>query len=264
MCPFAGCDAGQTREYHELAIYQADEREALEEFLSFGLISEAISTIKSGKEATAYLCRGTKKLGARLAVAKVYHEQQRRNFANEAMYNEGQVILNGQVRRALAKKTEMGRAFQASIWVNREFETLSALEYAGCDVPTPYFATDEAILMEFVGSEGEAAAQLQHSELTNGEAAALLERLLWNVERFLGNNIVHGDLSAFNVLWTAGAWKIIDFPQAVDPRFAAPARKLLERDLVNLGRYFARYGIELDAARTADSLWQRFRYGELS
>lgn len=246
-----------------MAIYQADERQALDEFLGEGLISEAISTIKSGKEATAYLCRGTKKLGARLAVAKVYHEQQRRNFANEAMYNDGFVILNGQVRRAIAKKTEAGRTFQAAIWVNREFETLSALEYAGCDVPAPYFATDEAILMEYLGDADAAAPQLQHIELTTSEAGEVLERLLWNVERFLANNLVHGDLSAFNVLWCDGLPKIIDFPQAVDPRFARPARQLLERDLSNLGRYFARYGLEVDAERLADSLWWRFRHGEL-
>ena len=38
---------------------------------------------------------------------------------------------------------------------------------------------------------------------------------------------------------------------------------LLERDIANAGRYFARYGIEVDAPRIAEDLWRRFTYGEL-
>ena len=46
----------------------------------------------------------------------------------------------------------------------------------------------------------------------------MLDRLLWNVELFLGHNWIHADLSAFNVLWWEGRGTVIDLPQAVDPR----------------------------------------------
>ena len=242
----------------------SDVPPGIEEFLDQGVVSDVLSTIKSGKEATAYLVRGTKKLGARYAVAKVYHERNRRNVRDSSVYTQGRVIGNGQVRRAVEKKTATGREFESGMWVNHEFEVLSALEYAGADVPAPYFANDSAILMEHVGEgDGTPAPQLQQVELDPAEAGWLLDRLLWNVETWLANDIVHGDLSAFNILYTARKWKVIDFPQAVDPRFAPAARSLLERDLANLERYFGRYGIAFDAGRHANWLWNRFRHGEL-
>ena len=58
---------------------------AVEEFLSEGLITDVISIIKSGKEASAYLCHAHRSLGAKYVVAKVYHERSRRNFNNDGM-----------------------------------------------------------------------------------------------------------------------------------------------------------------------------------
>lgn len=234
----------------------------IDEFIDNGVVSEVLSTIKSGKEATAYLVRGTKKLGAKYAVAKVYHERNRRNVRDSSVYTQGRVILNGQVRRAIESKTEAGREFEGAIWVDHEFEVLSALEYAGADVPEVYFANENAILMAHVGDpDGTPAPQLQHLKLERDEAEEVLDRLLWNVELWLANDVVHGDLSAFNILYADGRATVIDFPQAVDPRFAPAARNLLERDLANLERYFGRYGIEFDSSRHAGLLWGRFRYG---
>jgi RIO kinase 1 len=235
----------------------------VDELLAEGLISDVLSIIKSGKEATAYLCRGGVNLDAPYAVAKVYHERSRRNFTNDAVYQEGRVILNGQVRRAVAAKTEFGRDVQGALWVDHEFEVMSALEYAGTDVPEPYVCTENAILMAYVGDESGPAPQLQHVSLDRHEAVRLRDRLVWNIETWLGQNVVHADLSAFNILYDKGRLWAIDFPQAVDPRFSPAARGLLERDLRNVGRYFERQGAPMDVERLARSLWNRWRFGEL-
>lgn len=236
----------------------------LEEFFDEGLVSEVVTVIESGKEATACLVRGTKKLGVGLAVAKVYHERNRRNFRDQSAYTAGRVILKGQVRRAVEKGTAAGREFEAGMWLNQEFEVLSALEYAGADVPAPYFCGKEALLMGYVAdAEGNPAPQLQYLRLEHDEAGTLIERLLWNVETWLACNVIHADLSAYNVLYANGAPTIIDFPQAVDPRFSPNARDLLARDLANVARYAARCGVELDHERTCRDLWNRFRHGEL-
>ena len=67
---------------------------AMEEFLDEGLVTEVLSVIKSGKEAAAYLCRGSRTLGHRYAVAKVYHDRTRRNFANDSVYAGGNSLMN--------------------------------------------------------------------------------------------------------------------------------------------------------------------------
>jgi RIO kinase 1 len=239
------------------------ELPAVEGFLTEGLITGVLSTIKGGKEATTYLCRAHPSLGAKYAVAKVYHERKHRNFNNATTYAEGRLILNGQVRRAVEGKTDFGRKAQTAIWVNYEYETLCTLYDAGADVPEPYASDDEAVLMEYVGDGAAPAPQLQNTALEPHEARPLLERLLWNVECWLAAHVVHADLSAYNVLYWKGRGVVIDFPQSVDPRFNPAARRLLERDLRNLGNYFVRCGLEFDPVATADDLWRRFTFGEL-
>ena len=84
-----------------------------------------------------------------------------------------------------------------------------------------------------------------------------------NVEQWLSLNRVHGDLSPHNILYWRGDLRIIDFPQAVDPRFNRAAEDLLRRDIANVCRYFAPYGIEASPDDIARDLWRRFTYGEL-
>ena len=84
-----------------------------------------------------------------------------------------------------------------------------------------------------------------------------------NVELFLACDLVHADLSAFNILCWDGAVRVIDFPQAVDAFDNPNARSLLARDVRNVCRYFGRYGVDADPVRLADELWERFLRREL-
>ena len=88
-------------------------------------------------------------------------------------------------------------------------------------------------------------------------------RVMNNVELMLSLNLVHGDLSPHNVLYQHGEVRIIDFPQASDPRFNRHAQELLSRDIANVVRYFGQYGIEADAAALSQELWGRFVRAEL-
>jgi RIO kinase 1 len=237
--------------------------EPLEEFYDFGLLTGEISEIKSGKEATAYMVGATDKLGSDFAVAKVYHDRTRRNFAAASVYQEGRVILKGQVERAVKKHTEFGRAAEDAMWVDHEFEWLSTLHYAGVDVPAPYYSNDRAILMEFIGDETGPAPLLQHAAIEREPAGELFLGLLRNIEGMLAQNCVHGDLSPFNILFHAGRAVIIDLPQCIDPRASSRAREMLGRDVANVARYFARHGIKFDAERHTSNLWRRFELGQL-
>lgn len=241
------------------------ELAALEEFLADGMITSVLSTLKSGKEAATYLCRAGGELRKhRFVVAKVYHDRQKRNFKNDAIYNDGRVILaSGQVKRAIHSRTEFGLAVDMAMWVDREFDALSELHYAGCDVPEPFAATGGAILMEYLGDEDGAAPQLQFAHLDAQEWRAAADRVVWNIETMLDNHRIHGDLSAFNVLYWRGRPVIIDLPQCVDPRQNSKARGLLERDVANVAKFFSRHGVDLDAERISTRLWNQYHFGDL-
>jgi RIO kinase 1 len=117
--------------------------------------------------------------------------------------------------------------------------------------------------MEYIGNEQGAAPALQQVSVPESEVRLLFERVLGNIELFLRLNWVHGDLSAYNILYTPAGIAVIDFPQAVDPRANRNAQDLLARDLDNVCRYFGRYGVRSDANRIAHFLWGRFVRSEL-
>ncbi|TMD63741.1 MAG: hypothetical protein E6I91_12360 [Chloroflexi bacterium] len=250
-------------EEQELLAAQDPVQAALDFFYTEGLITEVLYTVKSGKEATVYCCQAHPSTGAELLAAKVYRPRNNRGFKNDAVYQEGRVILEGHVRRAVQNKSRFGREVQFAMWVNYEFEALKALYHVGADIPRPIARTERAILMEYLGNRQQAAPSLQYVELSKDEVRSVFERLMRNIELWLAHNYIHADLSAYNVLYWQGQVSIIDFPQAVDPRFNPNAFTLLARDIENICRYVARYGLERDGQRIAERLWHKFKNAEL-
>src|SRR4029077_6001623 len=111
--------------------------------------------------------------------------------------------------------------------------------------------------MEYVGDEIMPAPTLSHITLERDEAHALFERMLRNIELMLAAQVVHGDLSAYNVLYWEGELAIIDFPQVVDPRQNSEAADIFRRDVARICQYFARYGVASQPDRLAHDLWAR-------
>jgi RIO kinase 1 len=230
------------------------------EFISGGLVREVLSMIKSGKEASAYLCRAHPSLNTKWAVAKVYHERDRRNFANATQYTDGYVILSRAVRQAIKAKKALGRGFEQFIWVNREYDALCAAFDAGVSVPEPFACTEDSVLMEYVGDGSGPAPQLQSVDLAPPEAATCRDAILGDIATLLAHDIVHADLSPYNILWWKGRPRIIDLPQSVDPRMSSHARRLLGRDVTNVSRYLSRFGAGFDPDAVTDRLWHAWEH----
>ena len=238
---------------------------AIDPLIDDELIDDVLYPVKSGKEATLYCCRGGVRANADLVAVKVYKPQQFRAFRNDSVYQEGRVILDRRSARAAAKRTRHGRQVQASLWTNSEFETLRVLHRAGASVPRPLGQSNGAIAMEWIGNGETPAPQLKDVRLGLDQAQAAFEQLMRDIELWLACNVVHGDLSAYNVLWDAERSRVvtIDFPQASDPRANANAEALLFRDVANVCRHFARSGVAAPADALAADLWQRFTCGQL-
>jgi RIO kinase 1 len=152
---------------------------------------------------------------------------------------------------------------QGSLWVNREWETLGALSEAGAPVPRPIAATEDAILMSYIGDEDQAAPQLRSYRPDQEEAEDLFLQIMRAIELMLYRNVIHGDLSPYNVLVWDGRATVIDFPQAVDPRKNRHAEVLLERDVTKICEYFARFGIRSSPHRLASDLSTAWRFADL-
>lgn len=235
-----------------------DELRPLNPFLDKGFISEVLYRLKSGKEATVFCCRGGPAAGADLVAAKIYRSN--RSFKNDAVYQEGRVVLDARMRRAVKKKSRTGREGKFSNWVGSEYATLEVLHAEGADVPRPIAQQGSAVLMQYFGDEEGPAPLLRDVRLERQLARPFFYKLVDNIALFLACNCVHGDLSPYNILYAEEKLSIIDFPQAVDARSNRHARELLVRDLENVYGYFARLGVEANTRRIADGLWHRFMH----
>lgn len=227
------------------------------------LITDVLHVIKSGKEATVYCCRAHPRTGHKLLAAKVYRPLEYRRFRNDAVYRSARVILDRRLRRAVRRKTRTGRGVQFGRWMGNEFETLQILHGAGADVPQPVALCGSAVLMEYVGAERSPARTLNKVKLAPDEAEPLFARLMRNVELWLAHHRVHADLSAFNILYWKGRMKVIDFPQAVDPRLNPSSFMLLLRDVDHVCGYFSRFAVQANPHELAEDLWTRYLRDEL-
>jgi RIO kinase 1 len=240
------------------------EATALDHFLGEGLVTDVVRIIKTGKEASVHLCRANRSTtGEELLALKVYHPLDRRDFRDESIYRDGEWIKERRIRVALEKKTRFGREVQGALWVSREWETLRALSEAGAPVPRPLAATEDAILMTYVGDEETAAPQLRSVRPEPEEARDLFEQVMRAVQLLLYRNVIHGDLSAYNVLVWEGEATVIDLPQAVDPRKNRHAEEMLRRDVTRICEHFARFGVTSSPARLAADLWNGWRFADL-
>jgi RIO kinase 1 len=232
-------------------------------------IMDILAQVKGGKEANVYCCTAHPSTGAAYLAAKVYRPRMFRTLKNDAAYREGsgpvdeqgKALLKKRELRAVAQKTNFGLAVLHGTWLFNEYQTMTTLFNAGALVPKPYAFAENAILMEYLGEPYAPAPTLDQVALPTDEARSLLDQLIESVSIMLGNNRVHGDLSAFNVLYWEGEVRIIDFPQAVDPLYNPSAYMFFMRDVKRLCQYFGRYGIRTNPVQLAEKIWARHMPG---
>jgi RIO kinase 1 len=87
------------------------------------------------------------------------------------------------------------------------------------------------------------------------EARSLYARVVHNIDLMLTYDRVHGDLSAYNILYWKGAITLIDFPQVVLPEANLASWNIFLRDVTRICQYFSAQGVQCDARKLASDLW---------
>lgn len=242
--------------------------ESLSGFYDQQWFTDVLRQIKGGKEASVYQCLASETLEVPYLAAKIYRPRRFRNLKKDHIYREGRedldengnVIRNDGLLHAMKKRTDFGKQLLHTSWIEHEVQTMHILHQAGADVPVPYASGDNAILMSYIGGDEMAAPGLNAVDLEPEEVRPLFERVVKNIELMLANNRVHGDLSAYNILYWEGEITLIDFPQAVDPRQNRSAYPIFLRDVTRICEYFNRQGLRISARRLADDLWTAYGF----
>lgn len=246
-----------------------DDEEIFEQFEARAIIMGRRERIKSGKEAVVYRCDAHPATGLSHVAVKVYKDVQTRSFRHMNTY------LDGRIGRTIRKRRDILHMLanadeRQHFWVSTELGALETLYAAGLPVPRPLGSAGTAIAMEFVAhnDDDEPAPRLRDLRPDPDLAQALERDAVALIENMLAHDIIHGDLSPYNLLVRNGRLMVIDFPQAADARYSTQAQFFLARDTANVLSYFRELGTGPDAARQpadelAAGLWARWESGDL-
>ncbi|WP_338867647.1 RIO1 family regulatory kinase/ATPase [Myxococcus stipitatus] len=213
--------------------------DSLETLLTDGIIEAVIGQLKTGKEAEVWLVQHA----GQVVAAKLYKERHERNFRNNVGYREGREVRNSRTRRAMEKGSRFGQAAAEEAWKSAESDSLYKLHAQGVRVPAPVLFYEGILLMEVVvDAEGHPAPRLVEAPPATPEDARMMYLdLRAQVVSMLCADLIHGDLSPYNILMSWAGPTIIDFPQTIAAARNNRAEFYFRRDLDNVREFLAAF-----------------------
>lgn len=206
----------------------------LQKLISQGTIDTLDYPVATGKEGNVF--RASSRRGPR--AVKIYRTSTA-TFRTIARYIEGDPRFPrvGGNRRKLI-----------TAWATKEFKNLQRMADHGVRVPRPYRCLENVLVMRYLGSTRGPAPELKRVAVEDPEA--LFDLVLQDLRGIQRAQLVHGDLSEYNILLWQRLPYVIDVGQAVaweHPR----ADTWFRRDMENMARYFRHVGREVEAEALA-------------
>jgi RIO kinase 1 len=214
-------------------------------------VDTELGVLKTGKEADAFLLEravpGSEAVGESVVmVAKRYRGEDHRDFNRSTDYTAGRRVRNTRDTRAMAKKSSFGRAVAAGQWAGAEWESLKRLWALGLAVPYPVQLDGTELLMEWITHDGETAPRLAQTRPDPELLASYFDQVRDFLAEMARHGLVHGDLSAYNILAAGERLVVIDLPQVIDLVGNPAGMDFLLRDCTNVCRWFQARGLAVD------------------
>lgn len=209
-----------------------DTMDALLKLADREVINKMYGVIEAGKESAILLADTDEELAA----VKIYMKR-------AGAFREMRQYLKGDKR---FRNVKTDRRSVISEWCKKEFKNLKkASNVVRC--PEPIAFQKNILVMEFIGEDFSPYPKLKDVNIENPEQALqiTLKKMqeLWQKEE-----IVHGDLSEYNILVETDALVWIDFSQGVH-KSHPEAENLLERDVENVTNFFRSQGAKTDVEK---------------
>lgn len=200
-----------------------------------GIIKTVDYPISTGKEANVF--RASTPDDAYVAI-KIYKTETSPFFRKDE-------YLEADPRFARVKSgdTNVVKAF-----VRKEYKNLEICEHADIRAPRPLYVINRLLVMTFLGEGDLPYPTMNMVGPIHGEAD--LDSLLDDIKKMYKAGLVHADLSEYNIMVGPKPF-LIDFGQGVITRHPN-AEKFLERDIANILKYFAKFGIKRDFEKTME------------
>ena len=208
-----------------------------------GIITAMGGVISTGKEANIFHSIGQE--SEELAI-KIYR-MTTSNF--KAMQN----YLIGDPRFSSVKTDKRSIVFA---WTKKEFRNLMRSHEVGIPTPVPKVSEKNILIMEFIGEDGISAPRLKDIGGGLPDPELNFDKIVGYVSDLYNKaNLVHGDLSEFNILYDDEPF-LIDMGQAVTLDHPM-AEEFLKRDIKNLVRFFGKLGVRSDEDDVMDRVKEK-------
>lgn len=132
-------------------------------------------------------------------------------------------------------------------WTNKEFKNLSRLYNLGLRVPEPYTSLENVLIMEYLDkSEDDHSAAPPLNKIKLNDPKIIFDEIINFIDKCYNEaDLVHGDLSQYNILLSHNHPYVIDLSQAT-LRSNPSSRMLLERDIKNIIYDAKKYKLNLN------------------
>ncbi|GFT70018.1 hypothetical protein NPIL_540841 [Nephila pilipes] len=206
----------------------------LYKFLNNSVFSEVLGCISTGKEANVYYAPG--KDGIDKAV-KIYK-------TSILIFKDRDKYVNGdfRFRRGYCRKNPRK---MIRTWAEKEMRNLSRIYNAGIPCPQPILLKSPVLVMTFIGKNGIPAPLLKDVDLDEDKYNTLYIDCICMMKNLYSKcNLIHADLSEYNLLYLDGQIVTIDVSQSVEPDHPY-AMEFLRKDCVNISEYFKKKGVNV-------------------
>ena len=168
-------------------------------------------------------------------------------FRHDVEYREGRQFRKSRDRRAVERMSTYGKRLLQDRWTGHEYDVTMKLWQGGLAVPYPISFGEDRYTLEFIGDRDQAAPQLAQARLNDEQLSVAADLIVEGLHVMTRIGFIHGDLSAYNLLWWRDQVWFIDLPQAIDLAANPQALNYLHRDVSNIVDWLNRRGHPIDA-----------------
>lgn len=129
------------------------------------------------------------------------------------------------------------------LWAEKEMHNLLRIHEVGIPCPEVVLLKKHVLVMSFIGSNQVPAPKLKTATLSSKDLKEAYKQVLEIMLGLYNNcNLIHADLSEYNLLWFDKKVWVIDVSQAVEPSHPC-GLDFLYRDCKNISRFFKSNGV---------------------
>jgi RIO kinase 1 len=201
---------------------------AINDLRSDQVIREVKGSFAAGKESKVYLAEAP---DGSLITLKIY-------LTVSAEFKKRLQYIAGDPRFSDIKR---GSRNIMNLWARKEFKNMQAAHSAGVKVPVVIAVKKNVLVMEYVtDGEGNPARSLADQDVAEQDYRQVIEQVSLLYQKA---NLVHADLSEYNIFRTDRGIMLFDFGSAVDVKHPN-SKQFLVRDVLNINRFFEKRGVE--------------------